>query len=286
MMQFEMTTDLAQAVPKELAFNFEELKAELSERLDYYRGIVVTEDTIKESKDDRANLNKLRTAIDTRRKDIKKAYLQPYNEFEAKCKELTVLIDEPIKAIDVQLQAFEDKRKEEKLQEVRTEYESVISETFRDIIPFERILDQKWLNATTTMKSVKEALRDWSKRVGADMLAMDAVEEEYKIAVRQKYVETLDIGRALAHRDELKAAQEAFRAREEAKAALEAQKAAQAINPPQIESLTPQTAQEPAPAPAEEKRYALTLQFDLTRDQAIALRRFLDENNINYKKIA
>ena len=281
MMEFQMTTDLATAVPKEIGFNFEELKSELSERLEYYRGIVVTEDTIKESKEDRASLNKLRMAIDTRRKDIKKAYLQPYNEFETKCKELTVLIDEPIHAIDVQLVTFEEKRKAEKLEEVRAEYESTISETFRDIIPFERILDQKWLNATTTMKSVKEALREWNKRVGADMLAMDAVEDEYKVAVRQKYVETLDISRALAHRDDLKAAQEAFRAREEAKAAMEAQNIAQAEKIAPSAENEPQAMPEPAP---EEKLYALRLEFSVTRSQAFALREFLDRNNISYKK--
>ena len=47
-MEFIMSTDLTTALPKEIGFNFEELKAELAEKLDYYNNLVVTEDTIKE----------------------------------------------------------------------------------------------------------------------------------------------------------------------------------------------------------------------------------------------
>lgn len=283
MMEFQMTTDLQTAVPAEIGFNFDELKAELANRLEYYRGIVVTEDTIKESKADRATLNKLRTAIDTRRKDVKKAYLRPYNEFEAKCKELTVLIDEPIRAIDLQLATFEEQRKEEKLRDCINEYENTISDTFKSIIPFDRIMDKRWMNATTTMTQVKEDLREWNKRVGADMLALDAIEDEYKLAVRQKYAETLDVAKAIAHRDSLKAAEDAFRAREEAK------KAAEIQMPTEPEKTAP--APEIAPTEAthqqtEPRLYNLRLEFNLTREQAIALRRFLDENAINYQKLA
>ena len=291
MMEFQLTTDLQTAVPAEISFNFEELKTELSERLEHYNGLVVTEDGIKDAKADRANLNKLRTAIDTRRTDIKKAYLQPYNEFEAKCKELTVLIDEPIKAIDSQLADFEERRKEQKRQKVQEAYESTIHDEYKEIIPFERILDQKWLNATTSMSSITDELVSWNKRVGADMLALDAIEPEYKLAVKQKYIERLDIASAIAHRDALKAAEEAFKAREAQKAAeaekraVEAVRASEEIAEPSLVRLKTEAeiAQEQAMA---QKRYALRLEFDLTREQAIALRKFLDDNGIRYMKLA
>ena len=301
MLEMRMETDLQTALPAEIGFNFEELKGELAERLEHYNTLVVTEDGIKEAKDDRAKLNKLRTAIDTRRKDIKKQYLKPYNEFESRVKELTLLIDQPIAAIDTQLSAYEEKRKAEKLEKIQQAYDAGISDSLKDIVPLQRIMDQKWLNATTTMKKVVEDITAIDTRVNADMLALENVEESYKAAVRQKYVETLDIAKALSHRDELKAAEEAFIAREaerkareeaqrareeerrakaEEQAALQAQKAAEAKSEPQ-ETQKPEAAQ----APQQEKVYALRLEFQVTIEQAVALRKFLDNNNINYKKI-
>lgn len=281
MLELRMDTDLQTALPAEIGFNFDELKSELAERLEHYNGLIVTEDGIKEAKADRAKLNKLRTAIDTRRKDIKREYMGPYNEFEARIKELTLLIDEPIKAIDTQLDSYEERRKEAKLEKIKEAYEETIPSAVKEIIPLERILDQKWLNATTSMKSVGEELENWAKRVNADLLALDTVEETYQAAVREKYIATLDVSAALAHMDQLKAAEEAFRAREEEKKEREraemaraVEKAAQAKPEPQIP--------EPDPQP---KLHILRLEFQITKDQALALRGFLDEQKISYRKI-
>jgi len=52
-------------------FNYDELKQELAVRLDKYRNLVYSEDSIKEAKADRATLNKFKKAIEERRKEIK-----------------------------------------------------------------------------------------------------------------------------------------------------------------------------------------------------------------------
>lgn len=278
-MEFKLTTDMT-TLPKEIGFNFTELKTALAESLQHYRGLLVTEDTIKDAKTDRANLNKLRTAIDTRRKEIKRDYLQPYNAFEAKCKELTMLIDEPIKAIDDQLAAFEEKRKQEKQNQVAELYSTTIPEDIKEIIPLRRIFDQKWLNAGTTMAKVKEDLEAWSERVTADMLALDSVEDGYRTAVRQKYIETLSVTAAIAHRDALRAAELAFKAKEEERIAREGKAATEAVRAPEK---APEPVA-PAAAPAE-KLNTLRLEFQITRAQAFALKEFLDASGIKYTKI-
>ncbi|MBQ9168903.1 MAG: DUF1351 domain-containing protein [Oscillospiraceae bacterium] len=279
MMEFKMTTDLNTALPAEITFNFDELKTELEERLDYYNHLVVTEDTIKESKADRAKLNKLRDAIDTRRKEIKKACMAPYTAFETKVKELTALIDAPVAAIDNQLKVFEDQRKEEKMQLIVDCYDTLVSNTIKDIIPLERIFSEKWLNATMSMTKIEDEFIMWGKRVSADLIALDTVEPEYKAAVRAKYIETLDVTAALDHKKALQEAAEAFRAREEAKATQEATKAAAPEMAPRIE---PQAAPEHGRT---EKRYALRLEFHLTMAQANNLKKFLAEAGIEYTKI-
>ena len=290
-MELRMSPKNIQAALPVIGFNYDELKAELAERLQHYNGLVVTEDTIKDAKTDRANLNKLRAAIDTRRKEVKKAYMVPYNNFEAQCKELTALIDEPIKVIDDQLSEFDERRKQEKLTQVRDEYESLIPEAQKGIIPFDRIFDKRWLNSTMSILKVQDALRDWSKRVGADLIAMDAVDQEYRAAVRQKYIETLDIQKAIGHVEALKAAQAAFERRQAEQAAL-AEKRAQeaemrrqeAEKRAQEAAAAQQQAQAQQPEQAAPHLNRLILEFAITRDQAIALKNFLDQSGIKYRK--
>lgn len=299
MLELRIDTDLQTALPAEIGFNFDELKAALAERLEHYNSLIVTEDGIKEAKADRAKLNKLRTAIDTRRKDIKREYMRPYMEFEGKIKELTLLIDQPIGAIDAQLSDYEQRRKQAKMQRVQEAYEGIIPKNMSDIIPLQKIMDQKWLNATTTMKSVEEELQTWRKRVEADCMTLDAVEDEYRTAALKVYMDTLDIARAVKHRDELKEAKAAFLAREaERKARLEAQKAQEEALKAKEEELAAQMAKEaveakmeaqsapgPMPEAPQEKRYVLRLEFNVTRAQAVELRNFIDQEHIEYRKI-
>ena len=52
--------------------NFSEIEKNLKKTLEGYKGIVVTEDTLKESKKDVAELRKLRASIDDEKKAIKR----------------------------------------------------------------------------------------------------------------------------------------------------------------------------------------------------------------------
>jgi hypothetical protein len=70
-MEFKQITDLA-VLPPEIEFNFDELKNELETGLKKYKGMVVSEDGIKDAKADRAKLNSLYKAIDDKRKEIKR----------------------------------------------------------------------------------------------------------------------------------------------------------------------------------------------------------------------
>lgn len=277
MLELRIDTDLQAALPAEIGFNFEELKAELAERLEHYRSLVVTADTIKEAKSDRAKLNKLRTAIDTRRKDIKSEYMHPYTVFEARIKELTALIDEPIRVIDEQLDGFETQRREEKRQQVQAIYNARIPAEVRELIPLDKIFDKRWLNATASLAKIDEEVEAMSVRIQSDLMALESIPDAYKTACREKYLATLDISESLAHMRSLQAADEAFRAREEA----------QTANTMADEKNAPEANSEPLTnaSTQRERTYTLRLQFELTKAQANALRKFIDENNIVYKKI-
>ena len=279
-MELRMTTDLETALPAEIGFNFEELKAELTERLQHYNTLVVTEEAIKEAKADLAKLRKLKDAIETRRKDVKRQCMAPYNAFETQVKELTALIDAPVAAINGQVKAFEEQEKAAKQHDIEILYDELVPDAIKEIIPLNRILDPRWLNKSTTMKSIQEDIQTRVQRVNVDMTLLDLVDPKYMAAVRAKYIETLDITTAMNHRDKLVAADLAFQQRE----------AERATSQPPIQEKPPMTAKEPdrepTPAPkTEEKLYALRLEFQITMNQAKALKRFLAESEIQYTKI-
>lgn len=66
------------------------LKAQLEQRLAYYKGMVYTDDSIKSAKDDRTTLNKAKKVIEDARKAYKAKCLEPYEAMEPQIKELEI----------------------------------------------------------------------------------------------------------------------------------------------------------------------------------------------------
>ena len=99
--------------------NFDEIKAYLDARLAVYRNLVYSEDSLKTAKADKAALNKLKKALDTRRKEIKAVYMEPYLRIETQIKELTAMIDEPLSAIDGFVKDMEAEEKRQKRELIR-----------------------------------------------------------------------------------------------------------------------------------------------------------------------
>lgn len=279
MLELQITTDL-EALPHELSFNFDELKVELTAQLERYKGLVITEEAIKEGKEDRAKLNKLKTAIDTRRKEIKKQWAEPYMVFENKIKEIMALIDQPIAEIDSQLNAYETKRKEERQTQIREIYLLAVPDELKQLLPLERIFDQRWLNKGTNLDTIDEEISKIVERTNNELAALRAIEPENAAAVRAKYAETLDLGKALQYRKTLQEAAAALKREEPTNNPPAAPEPAVAPQQPAVDAMAQQQ-----PKASDEKLYALRLEFHLTKQQANDLKRFLADNNINYTKI-
>ena len=113
-MELEIKTNLAEVMPKEIEGNYAPLKAELADKLAYYKAFVVTEDSAKVAKSDLAWLRKLKESLNAKKISVKKEYMKPYMGFEDEVKEIFGMIDEPITAIGTQLKAFEEQQKAEK----------------------------------------------------------------------------------------------------------------------------------------------------------------------------
>lgn len=285
-LEFVMQTDLATALPAVLEFNFEDLKKALAERMELYRGLVVTEDGIKAAKQDRADLNKLREAIEAKRKEVKKACMAPYTEFEGRVKELVQLVDAPIAAIDGQLKEYEEKRRAEKRAEIAAIYEETVGE-LKGILPFERLWRDEWYNTAWSMKKIREAIVAAEGKTASDLEVLSTVESEFAEAVRLKYLEALDLNAALAERARLQERAAKLREYEEQRRRAAEAEAASVPEAERAEAAAKDAGQaEAAPAMgAEETVYLLRFECQLTRSQAAELSAFLKARNISYRRI-
>ena len=285
-LEFVMQTDLSTALPAVLEFNFEDLKKALAERMELYRGLVVTEDGIKAAKQDRADLNKLREAIEAKRKEVKKACMAPYTEFEGRVKELVQLVDAPIAAIDGQLKEYEEKRRAEKRAEIAAIYEETVGE-LKGILPFERLWRDEWYNTAWSMKKIREAIVAAEGKVASDLEVLSTVESEFAEAVRLKYLEALDLNAALAERARLQERAAKLREYEEQRLRAAEAEAASVPEAERAEAAAKDAGQaEAAPATgAEETVYLLRFECQLTRSQAMELSAWLKDRNISYRRI-
>ena len=136
--------------------NFEQLKAGLSRYLSRYKGAVYTEQMLSDAKDDKKELTRLRKEIDEKRKDIKRAYLEPYNEFESKVKELLALIDEPLNDIKEFIGGMEEREKAQKKERIKAFYNTVsapLGKLADSLFASDAFFNDKWLNKTASEKA-------------------------------------------------------------------------------------------------------------------------------------
>lgn len=140
-------------IPAVIDGNFAEVKQGLEQMMTAYAEIVVTEDNIPACKKDVATLRKIKAAIDGKRKEVKKEHEKPLKEFEAKCRELTAVIDKEVNRINAALDGYEVKRIAEKAQVIKTLYAENIGE-YSEYLPLERIWQKNWNNKTCTEKEI------------------------------------------------------------------------------------------------------------------------------------
>lgn len=284
-MEFVMGNSL-ETLPKTIDFNFEELKGQLAESLALYTGLVVTEDGIKSAKEDRAKLNKLREALETKRKEVKKECMAPYTDFEGKVKELVALIDQPIAAIDGQLKAYEEQRRAAKRADILAIYEETVGE-LRALLPFEKLWQDGWYNTGVSMKKIREAIVSAEEKAASDLEVLATVESEFAEAVKIKYLEHLDLNEALLERARLQ--ERAKRLRE-----YEEQRAKAAANLPEEQRMeaassgAEQAANIPEPAAGAEQAetvYRLCFECMVTAAQAKELSDWLKARNIQFRRV-
>lgn len=178
--------------------NFEELKQALAVQMSAYEDAVVTEDTIPAYKGELATLRKIRKAVDDRRKDIKREFLEPLDKFEENVKLLLEEIDKPIDLINKQLNLFEDDRKLAKKERVSQMYMKQVGEYIK-FLPIDTNFNEKWLNKSYTDADITYDISEKLQRVKSDMAVIDGLNSEIKDELIKTYISSNnDLSKAVA----------------------------------------------------------------------------------------
>ena len=283
-------------LPDKLTFNYEELKCELQEKVSHYETLVCTDDQIKEAKADRASLNKLKAALNDERIRREKEYMIPFNDFKAKVNEIIGIIDKPISVIDRQVKEYEDKKKAEKLESVKKLWEETEKP---EGLTFDKVFDEKMLNASYNMAHVKQKFADDIKRFERDLETLANL-PEFGFEATEVYKTTLDINKAISEAQNMARIAKAKAEQEKAKAELEAQMKAEAeakkaeYEATQAAKLAEQMAVEEQenvskteqvePQIPQKKNWVRLAAF-MTRDEAYELKKFFDDRAIEFKAI-
>lgn len=271
-------------------WNYEELKAQLTEALASYKGVVYTEDTIQEAKRDRAKLNKLADAIDSRRKQMKEKYLSPYSEFEQQAKELTALIKQQADEISAQIKAYEDARKSEKLAHIKGLYADIMRD-YAQAVPYEKIHNPKWLNVTVSMAAIEAEIIEKAESVRAALASIDALglSGEAESIVKSAYLERLDLPYALRRKEEIERQKQTLerlkRIKEHLATASEQPHNGRTTSGSDVipeEAKKPAQRHQMADNGKSEETYTVDFRVTATEAQLSALKAFLRDNGIKY----
>jgi len=261
---------------KAIEWNYEELKAELSQKLEEYKGLVYTEEQIKEAKADRAKLNALATAIDDERKRIKKQCLQPYEQFEAQIKDLLAVIKEPVALIDSQIKGYEEEKKQKKLEEVKALFEKLKDAAGEELefVSFEQIFEDKFLNASLSLKMVETVINNKFNAIKHDINTIAEL-KEYSFEATEVYKETLSLNEALEKAKYMVDIAERKKAEEEKRQQEKSEEIKEVAQ-------DPREAEEPA---TDVKREWTAFEAYLSTEEAKMLASWLKLNNIKIRRV-
>lgn len=286
-----------------IKINFEELKESLSNTLQDYKGLVVTETNLSTCKAKQKELASIRVKIDNYRKEKKKELSKPITLFEAQCKDLVSLIEQAEKPIKEGIEVFDSQKRDlkrsqaiELAKEVASEYG--LNEKYTDRL---EILD-KYCNLTAKSNEVKEDLisKAMTLKVEQDReeelidIIKDVIDSENERINRKMKFEDFKryIDRGMSAKDVI------------SEIKLSASRIYEAENPPipepipepePVQNITPEPIPEPIPEPVkepineptfapiqEEPTYYAVYRITGKHGQLLSVSKFLKDNGINY----
>lgn len=251
-----------------------------------------TESDIASMKSNCASLRSGKKTIEEERKRIKKEYLKPLDEFEAKVKPITVEIDKAIDMYKSKLDEYEVIRCDTKRKLITEWWNAHRNPMMKPDISL--VWDDRYLNKTGIGESWQKDLESKIEKIDSDLSVIGSMSSNIDQLnfVSARYSEHLDLSRAISEWNEHV---EALRRTEELRARAEAERQARekAVSErlerdnhknEQVIEIEENVRQAKQDEPQEESNATYWAEFriyDATLDQMKALTSFIKNNNIH-----
>lgn len=259
-------------LPSAIQFNYDELKNALTEKCHEYEVMVYTDDQIKIAKSDRANLNKLKKALNDERLRREREYMAPFTEFKDKINEIISIIDKPASLIDARVKEFEQKKKDEKKEQIAQLFAEF---NFPDYITLEKVWNDAWLSSSCSLSRVKEDFKTIAFRDEKAVVMLKAL-PEYSFEALEYYKKCIDVTQAIEKATEYSRMEKAKKAAAEKKVADTQVGEEIPMSDPEPEKVEENT---------EEEHFWVSFKAYLTAKEATELRAFFDYNKIKFEAI-
>lgn len=250
-----------------------------------------TEETYKEVKKARSELNAQYRALEERRKEVKTQVEAPYKKFEAVYKacagDLFAAADKQLAA---KISAVETGLKQKKAEQVKTYFDE-----YRESlgIPFDMVNFGITVTMSASLKSLKAQAKDYLDRVRGDLDMIST--QEHKDEILAEYRMHLNAPRAITTVANRHAAIERERKiREEFAAVAERKQASETAVREVVETTPPVKAAPVAPPVMVEsaesaepvKQYSTAFRVTGTIEQLKALKNFMEDGGYTYEQLA
>lgn len=271
--EFEVNGDFVKSLP-EILSNIAEIKAwcEARTQIDRNRTLVTAED-FEDAKARCATYNKIMDAIDAKKKDVKKAYNEPYEKFERAIKETIAVLKDAKDNLWGQVKETEEKIRADKLDKIQIYWEETLDSRVTQYRKFTAIADAKWLNKGVNFKTAFAEMDKQYQQIENDVAAIRSLNSEFEISLLEYYKDGHNLGETIAYNSRLqsqKLAQETAKAETQANTQNEAEQGGQA--------------QETAQSDENEEVFPVVFKVTATRAQIRALSEYLQENGIAFEQ--
>lgn len=192
----ELTLIVKEKTIGSLVTNALEIQNWVKERLSDYSPENYT-GNVDDAKKARAELNKAADKLNSERLNLEREFMKPFNEFKDVVKQTTNLINDASNRLDRIVKAKELEEKELRKYDLKQLWDSKC-----DFIPFEKVLNPKWLNKTAKIDDISCQMKNMLHTINLNIKALeDNATDEEVVIDKAFYLECLDYNRTLNNRE-------------------------------------------------------------------------------------
>lgn len=257
--------------------NYEPLKQWALEQVSSYKGLIVQEEDIAAAKSDCARLRKVAKNANDLRISVKKEHDAKIATTVEQLEEIAEIFNEAAADIDAQVKGFDEKRKQQKNEEIGKIYEDSI-EDMRELLPLEKLYNDKWMNKGFSLSDIQKEIKSLVEKAKENIRTIQGLGTKYESQMISAYLVRFDLGDALNKKTELEKIDAEMERRRKAAEEEAKERAA-------VESAT-EVASEAVEEPvSQEPEYRLAFEVFGKKEQLTALCNYIRDNGYRYNRL-